>query len=531
MRVTASRGHHRLGYAPTRLTRPALLSRRYSIDVVTKNWDDWQGRGWDEDDLMEVCSLSHDQKQATSTSDHSRFLYKQCTKGLQGVTRRRIYHEYPVVPRKPTMNLPDPRRYVGFNYRWASQPPYNTETYLDLGCTTIKNKDFLTIGVTSMDATLSAWMCDVSLNTALELLRRDLNCDAYSIDIADSNSAQIFYLAALNKDGAAQEYDAYRARFHDKRWIFIVINDAIGGVDYNGRKGNHWSFVCLNRARKLCHYYDSISMTNRGIGCDVAVGLLQILGENETSWTFSPEYHSPNQLDNNLFKFDVGACGPFVYHMMKALINIIRFEMRSDREAYISLHLNYDFPENFGQNFHSQEVRRDMQNVMIRWKCYLNAVTLMNEHDRATVSGENTTLVPQLPDVFFPPRSFPPVRREHSQESTSSVQTTHHGDTLEPRSDDLELDVSDPELSEASNDSTGTIELDAPDISMNDVDTDMDVEQDQGQRQEQHADQHGEEHQDQDEESGGVPLYDPQNHNPDAADKEDESPSAVTRIA
>lgn len=57
MFVQCLRDYERHSYLPTRRTRPALLKRRYSVDVNTSGWDNLSCRDFGEHDDQQVRSF------------------------------------------------------------------------------------------------------------------------------------------------------------------------------------------------------------------------------------------------------------------------------------------------------------------------------------------------------------------------------------------------------------------------------------------------------------------------------------------
>ncbi|KAH7351455.1 hypothetical protein BKA66DRAFT_575549 [Pyrenochaeta sp. MPI-SDFR-AT-0127] len=429
MSVIASRGHGRANYVPSRRTRPPLLKRRYSIEVITKNWENWKKPGWEQGDSAEVCI-----QVGLNLTEHSRAQQKRDPDELSQIkyTVPQYHENEPLVQPNPPETLPDPRRYITFSFHHALRPPCNDEIYLELGDATIRNDAFLYIGVTDWTCGLEAWMRGESIDMALEVLRRDQDCDDYSIDIANSNSAQVFYLAAMCNDGSSREYDEYRIRFHNKRWIFVVINDAFGGVENNGTKGSHWSLVALDRIHKTVHYYDSLYINweaNRAIGHDVGKGLLLILDEDMSRWAFRPEWNSPSQVHDNLAVGDIGPCGPFVYRMTEMLIEHIKYHYDNGSVFKCSLGLPEDFNAQFGQLFHSKLVRQAIQHSIAQWKCRIDTSHFMHEHDRIAVRDESVILSAEPPPTLnISHQSIFPV---HQQQDQARIYY-HHDPTPSP---------------------------------------------------------------------------------------------------
>ncbi|KAF1842857.1 uncharacterized protein K460DRAFT_432298 [Cucurbitaria berberidis CBS 394.84] len=289
-------------------------------------------------------------------------------------------------------------------------PPLNDKTYLELGDAKITNEAFWYIGFTDSSQGPEAWMRGESLDMALETLRRDQDCNAYKIDIANSNSAQVFHFVSKveSEDGSGKDYDAYRNRYQDKQWIFVVINDAFGDVENDGTSGTHWSLVALDRLHKTVHYFDSLFVRyedDQQTAHMVGWGLLRILGEDLDCWTFQPELNSPHQKHNNLDKGDIGPCGPFVYNLTKLQIMRIKHCQDTGMGKHCTLELPAQYPVWFGTSFNSKLVRGQIQLQIMRWRRRVDAERLANEQSQPAVQGEAAGSVdgpPTTPDI---PRS------------------------------------------------------------------------------------------------------------------------------
>lgn len=395
--VVSARGHERAGYVPMMRTRPALHKRRYSVDIVTKNWNDWKQLGWEQSESVEVrlptYSASKKPSSALTIQDHANDTQKKFIGPPYHENEPRVQYGQPVP-------LPDPRRHMALNNFFACLPPFNDEIYLELGDATIRNDAFRYIEFGDGSYGIEAWMRGESLDMAMEILKREQRCDAYSIDIANSNNAQIFYMAAMCNDGSGQAYDNYRARFRNKRWIFVVVNDAFGGVESDDTKGSHWALIALDRRTKCVHYYDSLYLlyqSNQAIARDVGKGLLLILEEDIHRWHFQPEWHCPNQTRDNLCTEDIGPCGPFVYKMTEMLICMIKQNQTADGEGESGLRLLSGFSQYFGRIFNSHHVRWGIQRAMIFWKCHLDLPRFVYEHDQTALFDED------LPFSLEPP--------------------------------------------------------------------------------------------------------------------------------
>ncbi|KAJ4362064.1 hypothetical protein N0V83_011006 [Neocucurbitaria cava] len=422
MLVVASRGHQRAGHAPTKHTRPGLHKCRYSVDIITED----QGRPVE----SEARGPTHEENDPA----------------IQGV---------------PGMSLPNPHRYPAFAMRSVAEPPFNNDIYLSLGDALISNEAFRYMTATSYDPNYEAWMRDESLNMALETLRLDEDCEMSNIDIANSTFAQLFYFAKMCGDGDSPTYDHYRARFQNKRWIFVVVNNGIGEVATDGTNGSHWSLLVLDRGRLAMHYYDSLyvgSYDFQMLGYDIGAGLLSILGEKLDGWTFTAERHSPYQVRDNLYDDDVGPCGPVVYTMTKVLVQHIKRSQDLGEENECVIGLEAGFGNLFGSFFNSLQVRLEMQHAIMSWRCRLDAERLRDSHDQAAVLNEDVVLLhvpPEALDIAPRPPLF--VQPQASQSDTRSSHkrrlspnhddTTHRDDTAVSEDGLLLFDVSDSELS------------------------------------------------------------------------------------
>ncbi|KAH6876121.1 hypothetical protein BKA58DRAFT_467808 [Alternaria rosae] len=363
--IISSRGFQR-EHLPTKQTRPPLLKRRYSVDVNTTT--DWERE-----------------------TDHWEFVLSQT-------------YDIPELPSKEVdplpalthgLQLPHPARYTAFASAFDHQPPHNEGVFLELGDVTLHNDAFNYIGATNSQIyRQEVWMRDESLDMALEVLRRDYDCDADKIGIANSTVAQICYFARMSGEYSA-EYEQYRSRYADKNWIFIVINDAIGGVENDGHSGSHWSLAVLDRISKTCYYFDSLYINLRfyqGLGQDMSMGMLHILGESPDDWRYRIQFNSPNQYDNNRFKEDGGACGPFVYKMSQMLINAIKLCQLAGREHNCDLTLKHWFPEQFESEFHSEQVRYEIKDKIARWARKQWSSRLVDNWDTALIQGTDAVL-------------------------------------------------------------------------------------------------------------------------------------------
>ncbi|KAJ5058376.1 hypothetical protein J3E72DRAFT_376829 [Bipolaris maydis] len=361
MFMLGSRGFERAKLLPTRQTRPPLLKRRYTIDVnTTEDWGTCFATYWKETEAM--CPPLQ---------------YKSLD-----------LEPLPILSRWSF--VPHPGRYSAFYTMFLLNPPFDSNVYLRLGDTTIQNDAFCHIMSTSWNHG-EPWMRDESLDMALEVLYRDYNCENLGIAIANSMVSQICLFAAESEDSNPQEYSQYRARFENKSWIFLVINDAIGGVENDCLQGNHWSLLAIDRIHYTVSYYDSLFLDvdqPRHLGFQIGRGMLKILGEDVKNWQYRIQQYTPHQNYHNQFRYDDGACGPFVYKMTEVLIRRVKVYQLRGEEDKCFLELCEDFPLNFKKQFHSFQVRREIQRRIARWKAIMDASHFAYNHDHEAIRDD-----------------------------------------------------------------------------------------------------------------------------------------------
>ena len=382
-------------------------------------------------------------------------LHLFCTNIPQPVVQRQS-HETDPVPLSTTVTGPVPNTFrhpaLGSIHHYRSVQ-FNEDVYLRLGDAVLKADAYVYIGVTDISRySYNVWMSGDGLDMAMEVLRRDEKCNSHSIAIANSAVAQICYFASMSEDSSPQEYNDYRIKYEDKRWIFIIINDAIGGVENDSYQGTHWSFVALDRGNKGLYYYDSLwaqSETDtyyRDMGKQVGGGMLKILGEDVQSWYWSPERYTPHQNQDNRFPFDGGACGPFVFKLMQHFIRQIKYCQSIGQEHQFRFELDWDFPTWFRDNrFDSLETRIEIQIRIARWKAIVEGAELANSHDQAVLLDENVVIddTPPMDAIHDPPRIpfFDPGadRGNHISSEASSPSTT--GSTIVASSDPMDVKI------------------------------------------------------------------------------------------
>ncbi|KAI4665411.1 uncharacterized protein J4E78_002872 [Alternaria triticimaculans] len=405
--IISSRGVQRENL-PTRQTRPPLLKRRYSVDVNTTTEWEQETNHWG----FALSQVNNHQK--PYFSGH-----------FTDVTKTFNIPELPCKEVDPLpalthwVELPHPARHTAFASVFFGQPPHNEGVFLELGDVTLRNNSFNYIGATNSRIYGSeVWMRDESLDMALEVLRREYDCDAHKIGIANSTVAQICYFAQMS--GYAAEYEQYRLRYADKNWIFIVINDGIGGIENDGHSGLHWSLAILDRISKKCYYIDSLFVRlgfYQDLGRDVSMGMLHILDEDPEDWKYLPQWNSPDQNTNNRFKEDGGACGPFVYKMCQISMDAITRRHLAGLET-CDLELKRWFPEQFESEFHSEQVRYEIQSKIARWAHKEWSSRLANDWDYALIQGTDAVLDDGPVVAFEAPA--PASRSHHSGRNVPS---------------------------------------------------------------------------------------------------------------
>jgi hypothetical protein len=376
MLIHASRGFQRDGMVPTQqfvsTEQPAVRRRRYSVDVIVDGWNKAEPvrlRNGDDD----VC------------------LPDTLAPALLPLHTEIEEMDIPI-PRQLVVSLPTPSRFWELS-RPLYIPSWNdTITYLELENSSLSNEDYRTIPMYDNE---ESWWRDNILNVALELLSRRYRCKENSIEITNSFITQLMYQVGRNGDVDGNNFANYKnekERFANKKWIFLPINDGI--ADYGAYGGTHWSFLVVNRIDGIAHYVDSLFINKQKqhlIAFRVMRGLSSLIKQK---LTFEVEWESPNQYANNLFPIDDGACGPFVYFMIKHFTEAIRDAQKEGLEDRVDLSLDEDFPGRIGRLFHSKDVRWAVAFAIANEKRKVDAKPVAARHNAFVMVGlENIALI------------------------------------------------------------------------------------------------------------------------------------------
>ena len=202
----------------------------------------------------------------------------------------------------------------------------------------------------------------------------------------------ILHIVGLHGDIDGNQFLHYseeKARFKDKQYIFLPVNDGIGNLEQTSEvSGCHWSFVLIHRSSRQAHYVDSLFVDNpqwQYCAATIVAGVELLLDEE---YDFVIEHNTPNQYYYNYSKGDAGPCGPFVYYMMNLYIGsvIIPFQDR-DQEADIDFAIGNGLGRMPYWNFHSQEVRSYIMDRAVRVKTEMVWKQAAADHDRAAMVG------------------------------------------------------------------------------------------------------------------------------------------------
>ncbi|KAF1925566.1 uncharacterized protein M421DRAFT_94645 [Didymella exigua CBS 183.55] len=410
MLALALRDYQRHHHVPTRRTKPPLHKRRYSIDVH---------KGFDRDRV----------KRARDRRLIERF---------QGATQERpwefesvpTHHELERAPfSTPPLGFPNPARFVEFQYRDGAftDPPFTDDTYLSHELVSITNKQWHYMLHTTGE---ECWMQDDGLDASLSVLAASTNCAANGITVGNSVDTQLLYrdLASAQQNSAA--------KFLSATWIFIPLNDGIDAASNANANGSHWSLLAFDRPHRHCHYFDSTGVhdTRRsGLARIIFERMCVLLGERAWSWRAHPETNTPLQHRDNLFRADDGPCAPFVYSMVRYLVDKVHFHLRAGSAEQMWFNLPDGFPAWWAQWWDSYAVRVEMQRSVALAKMDGVAARLIGAHDDAALPQGVQVSDEPLRRVLIPPcygrtldlendDEWPALRRASSPVETSDVE-------------------------------------------------------------------------------------------------------------
>jgi hypothetical protein len=185
------------------------------------------------------------------------------------------------------------------------------------------------------------------------------------------------------------------------------------------------------------------------MGRSISLGMLNILGEDPSQWSYLPQTNSPNQNWHNLCKDDGGACGPFVYKMTQMLITLIKRVQLQGHEHECNLEIDWAFASHvFHPQFHSGNVRRKIQARILRRYHMSQASALADQHDYYAIQDADVVLE-DGPVVTFeiPSHQQPPVlhmtQPEHRHARTKYTGRPCNSGTNYHNPVDMDMDDSD----------------------------------------------------------------------------------------
>ncbi|KAF2875508.1 hypothetical protein BDV95DRAFT_276384 [Massariosphaeria phaeospora] len=437
MFVTSARGH-RDGLPPTKKTRPALHRRRYSIDAAVVA----MGSGWS-------CPDEEDVSMPEAPAD------------TYVPVDAPHYETDAPAQREQSLLLPDPTRH-GFGH--ISEIPDDDETYLDLETASLTNQEYHFI----LDLeSLESWFRDGILNTALAVLSREYACPSNGIEIANSMTSQILYMAG--EFGEAAGLEEYKRQFESAMFIFLPINDGFASDgDASNIAGTHWSFIFINRYKGTAKYFDSMflhSPSHCRVASVVVRGMELLLSER---YHRTRALNCPEQNEHNMCKDDAGACGPFTVYMIEFWVEHIKWFKAYDRESEPDFELWSGFVETFEKSFNSLEVRKGIQGRIAKCKREMDSAKAIEEHDRRALEGEEVEVLEEAAvleeaDEEATEDTKPLLKADDAKDTDPPTATTPPAATNTPseptslvRSDELEKATDAAAIQAGSSNETGS---------------------------------------------------------------------------
>ncbi|KAF2712902.1 cysteine proteinase [Pleomassaria siparia CBS 279.74] len=441
------------GLLPTRPTRPALRRRRYSIDVVTNDWEDKNALGW--------RSVSDEDMPTLFDYPAATFLPLEVSFAEA---------EAPVA-RLPVQLLPSPERIRTFQKYSPIWPPNNGSIFLELENSSITNEDVRII----IDTGYESWWRDSILNVSLEILSDDFDCRSNDIAIANSFVASILY--RVGKDGDVDEnnfanYKEEKQRFAGKKWIFLPINDGYKSEVQGINDGVHWALVVIDVVERSACYFDGLWSRDpdwryhwEQLARTVVLGVEYVLGL-KLNFEIEDPRCTPEQFTHNSFKHDNGPCGPYVWYMTLLFVQrIVQAQARGENKTYVRC--DDDLSDKW--NFDSNDVRGYALNSILERKLKHMVEKAVENHDEAALRDTSVTVLPERPELItnippFQPEWWPAKKQVIEEQETEEVETvndeTDDGETDDGETDDGETDdgeTDDGETDDESESDTETI--------------------------------------------------------------------------
>lgn len=353
--VIASRGFGR-ELSSTKSFRPSLKSRRYTIDVSLSTGDEQCRRDY--------ATYEYDRSPEDLT-------YPMQSTAKMGVTVRETDEP---VQFQTQLIVPDPLRYREL-HRWGRVMPHFDEnrypgidgerrfmmdTYARFIDGPLMNEDYMTVTSTTSES----WYRDDVMDAALALCSIYYKGEENGIKVVGSATTQVLNFAAMGELDM-NELQAYAPAFEGKKWIFMPLNNGIGGTTLGQFEGSHWSLLAIDRPNRAAHYIDGMKDSGMDkMASRYARALQKMLDDEE--YNFFIECHAPGQWNDNGARVDWGPCGPYVLAIIRIMMSRIRDFQIAGHEEDVALHIEPDFRSRFG--FDSHDERRSLEYTIASYK-------------------------------------------------------------------------------------------------------------------------------------------------------------------
>jgi hypothetical protein len=143
------------------------------------------------------------------------------------------------------------------------------------------------------------------------------------------------------------------AELTGKQYVLIPVNNGYTSVAQMGSAGAHWSFIVVDTFRKVARYIDSLAIPQMGkrkkytitniqingaVAGNVLCGLDIFMKYRKGGFTTSTIKWLPHQdtEGENFGHPDHGACGPYVYALMKYILTNQELLVKGLRESFTS---------------------------------------------------------------------------------------------------------------------------------------------------------------------------------------------------